>query len=261
MAAACRADTTADVTFVKESPVACRVSPPACILSLVTTLSAADVRRIPHLARLSGAEAERVSHELVRLTFQPRELVTIEGEQCRGMFQLVSGRARLFRTAPDGREQIMRLLQPVDTFGEVAVFDAGLSPATVETLEASEVILLPSETFRRIVDTQPSVALDLLHHFARRLRSFTELVEQVSLQTVQQRVARYLYFAAREEGRETAEGVSVARVITLQDLASLVGSVREVVSRTLHVMETDGILEVRRKEILVRDLAALRQLL
>ena len=101
----------------------------------------------------------------------------------------------------------------------------------------------------------------LLRHFARRLRSFTELVEQISLQTVQNRIARYLYMAAREEGIETGEGYIIPRSITQQDLAALVGSVREVVSRTLKVMEDDGLVEVRRKEFLVRDLNALRRLL
>lgn len=224
-------------------------------------VSLPDVHAIPHLSRLPTAEAERVASELVHLRFGPRELVAMEGEPCRGMFQLTAGHARLFRTSPDGREQIMRLLQPGDTFGEVAVFDGGPTPASVETFDAAEVILLPAETFRRLVHSQPAVALDLLNHFARRLRSFTELVEQMSLQTVQQRLARYLYFTAREEGRETPEGVVIARAITLQDLASLVGSVREVVSRTLHVMEIDGVVEVRRKEILIRDLEALRRLL
>ena len=100
-----------------------------------------------------------------------------------------------------------------------------------------------------------------MRHFARRLRSFTELVEQISLQTVQNRIARYLYFAAREEGVQTKEGVLVPRSITQQDLASLVGSVREVVSRTLKVMEDDGLVEIRRKEFLVRDLDALRRIL
>lgn len=107
----------------------------------------------------------------------------------------------------------------------------------------------------------PEVAVALLGHFARRLRSFTELVEQISLQTVQQRIARYLYMTAREEGVETPDGLVIPRSITQQDLAALVGSVREVVSRTMRVMEEDGVVEIRRKEILVRDAAALRSLI
>lgn len=247
-----------DVTFVKTREPSAGERHTG---SVTTTATPNLVRNIPHLARLPEAEADRVAHELQVFTFAPREIVAIEGDVCRGMYQLLSGRARLFRTGPDGREQIMRLLQPTDTFGEAAVFDGGSMPATVETIERSEVLLLPGETLRRVINTDPGVALDLLGHFARRLRSFTELVEQVSLQTVQQRVARYLYFAAREEGKLTPEGVIVERAITLQDLASLVGSVREVASRTLHALETEGIVEVHRKHILVRDLAALRGLL
>lgn len=227
----------------------------------MTQLTAEDVLRIPHLASLPAADADRVARELVVHSYEPRELVAIEGEPCPGFFQLRDGLARLFRTGPDGREQIMRLLHPGDTFGEVAVFDHGPTPATVETLQPSRVILVPSAVFRRLVDAHPAVAADLLGHFARRLRSFTELVEQISLQTVHQRVARYLFFAAREEGVVTPGGVVVPRTITLQDMAALVGSVREVVSRTLHALEQEGVLEVRRREILVRDMEELRKLL
>jgi CRP-like cAMP-binding protein len=122
-------------------------------------------------------------------------------------------------------------------------------------------VLVPAAAFRMVVARYPEVAAALLEHFARRLRSFTELVEQISLQTVQQRIARYLYMTAREEGVATDDGIVVPRTITQQDLAALVGSVREVVSRTLRVMEEDGVVEIRRKEILVRDLAALRALI
>lgn len=227
----------------------------------MTRLTADDVLRIPHLASLSRADAERLVPELIVRTFPARELVAREGEPCRGFFQVLTGRARLFRAGPEGREQIMRLLQPGDTFGEVAVFDRGPTPATIETLEESTVLLVPAAIFRLIIEVQPSVAMDLLAHFSRRLRGFTELVEQISLQTVAQRVARYIFLTAREEGVESPDGIVVPRSITLQDMAALVGSVREVVSRTLHVFETEGIVEVRRKEILVRDMAALQRLL
>ena len=228
---------------------------------MMTRLTADDVLRIPHLSSLSRADAERLAPEFVVRTYPGRDLVAREGEPSRGFFQMLTGRARLFRSGPEGREQIMRLLQPGDTFGEVAIFDKGPTPATVETLEESVVLLVPAALFRLIVETQPSVALELLQYFSKRLRGFTELVEQISLQTVPQRVARYIYLTAREEGTATPDGIVVPRSITLQDMAALVGSVREVVSRTLHVFETEGIVEVRRKEILVRDLSALQRLL
>lgn len=220
-----------------------------------------DARRIEYFSPLTDEEAGRVATRLVVRRYGSREFIIAEGEPAAGFYYLRSGKARIFRTAPDGREQTFRLVSPGDTFDEVPVFDGGPNPATVEAIEESEVILVPAAVLADVMRDNPQVATLLLGHFARRLRSFTELVEQISLQTVQGRLARYLYQLAREEGVRTPEGILVPREITQQDLASLVGSVREVVSRTLKTMEEDGIVQVRRKDILIRDLAALNRLL
>jgi CRP-like cAMP-binding protein len=219
-----------------------------------------DVRQISYCSSLDDEEARRFAGELVLRTYGARQVIIAEGARAPGFYVLRSGKARIFRTGPDGREQTMRLVIAGDTFGEVPVFDNGAAPATVEALEPSEVLLVPSPAFAALVERKPAVGLALLRHFAIRLRSFTELVEQISLQTVQCRLARYLYQLAREEGIPTGEGIVVPRELTQQDLASLVGSVREVVSRTLKVMEDDGLVEVRRKDIVIRDLVALQKL-
>jgi CRP/FNR family transcriptional regulator len=209
---------------------------------------------------LPDAEAERFASELMVREYAPREVIVVEGEAVAGFYFVRSGKARIYRLAPDGREQTFRMVAEGDTFGEVPLFDGAPGPATVEAMEQSEIILVPREAFLRLVRTHPDIAMALLSHFARRLRAFTELVEQISLQTVPARLARYLYQLAREEGVHTPDGVVVPRAITQQDLASLLGSVREVISRSLKVMEEDGLIEVRRKDILIRDLRALRQL-
>ncbi len=219
-----------------------------------------DVRQIAYCSSLDDNEARAFASELILRSYAARQVIVAEGAHAPGFYVLRSGKARIFRTGADGREQTMRLVAAGDTFGEVPVFDSGPAPATVEALEPSEVLLVPSPAFAALVERQPRVGLALLHHFAVRLRSFTELVEQISLQTVQCRLARYLYQLAREEGVRGADGIVVPRELTQQDLASVVGSVREVVSRTLKVMEDDGLVEVRRKDILIRDLAALQRL-
>ncbi len=190
-----------------------------------------------------------------------REIIVAEDEPTSGFYFLRSGKARIYRTGTEGREQTLRLIVPGDTFGEVPVFDHGPNPSTVEAIDPSVVLLIPSATFLAIVEANPAVATYLLNHFARRLRSFTQLIQQVSTQTVQSRLARYLYQLAREEGVATPEGIVVPREITQQDLASLLGSVREVISRSLHVMAEDGIVEVRRSDILIRDMPGLERLL
>lgn len=220
-----------------------------------------DVRAIRYFDELSDEEAARLASEWSVRAYGPREFVIVEGDPAAGFYLLREGKARIFRTGADGREQTFRISSAGDTFGEVPVLDGGPNPATVETLEPSEVVFIPGESFLRAVRTNPAVALPVLMHVARRLRSFTELVEQISLQTVHARLARYLYQLAREEGVPRGGSIVVPREITQHDLASLVGSVREVVSRTLKTMEDDGIVTVHRKEIEIHDLAALRRLL
>lgn len=220
-----------------------------------------DVRAIPYFAALDDREVQRLASEWSARSYGPRELLIVEGEPSVGFYLMRKGKARIFRTGPDGREQTFRLATTGQTFGEVPVFDRAANPASVETLESSEIVLIPSESMLRIVQTHPGVALPMLLHFARRLRAFTELVEQISLQTVHGRLARYLYQLAREEGIEREGSIIVPREITQQDLASVVGSVREVVSRTLKAMEDDGIVTVRRREIAIHDLGALRSML
>jgi CRP/FNR family transcriptional regulator len=220
-----------------------------------------DVRAMHYFDSLSDEEAALFAKELVAKSYLAREFVMVEGEPSKGFYLVRRGKARILRTAADGREQTYRLVAPGETFGEVPIFDGEASPATVEAIEPLDVVLVPSDSFIRLIKAHPGVSMALLRHFARRLRSFTELIEQISLQTVQSRIARYLYQLAREEGVRQDNGIVVPREITQQDLASLVGSVREVVSRTLKVMEEDGIVEVRRRDILIRDLDALYRML
>jgi len=219
-----------------------------------------DVQAVRYFATLPDDAAARLAESLVVRSFGPREFIMLEGEPSHGFYLMRSGKARIFRTGADGREQSFRLLASGDTFGEVPVFDRGSNPASVEAIEKCEAVLFPSAAVLDVVRRYPDVALALLLHFSRRLRLFTEIVEQVSLQTVPARIARYLYQLAREEGIQNGEGIRVPRSITHRDLASLVGSVREVVSRSLKVMEDDGIIIVRRHEMIIRDLESLREL-
>ncbi len=219
-----------------------------------------DIRAIRHFEPLDDEQARALAWTCVARAHGPRECVLAEGAETRGFYLLRSGKARIFRTAVDGREQTFRIVHAGDTFAEVPALDRSPNPASVETLEPSETVLVPTEAMLAVIRSNPDVALRVMLHIAKRLRGFTELVEQISLQTVQARLARYLYQLAREEGVQRDGGVVVPREITQQDLASLVGSVREVVSRTLKGMEDDGILTIRRKEIEIHDLAALREL-
>lgn len=212
----------------------------------------------PYLAILDKADAAAFAEQLSVRTYGPREQILTEGTPAAGFFFLDAGKARIFRSTAEGREQTFSLVAPGDTFGEVPVLDHGLNPASVETLAPSTAVYIPGDALFAVMERKPHVAFGLLAHVATRLRTFTYLVEQMGQQTVRARLSRYLLQIARESGVPSEAGILVRRSLTQEDLASLMGSVREVISRTLKVMEEDGILEVRRKEFLIRDIGALQ---
>ncbi len=227
----------------------------------MATATPEDLRLIPYLARLAERDAAAIAASLPVTTYAPRELVILQGDPVPGIFLTVGGRGRLYMTSGGGKEHTLRVISRGDTFAEVPVFDSGPSPATVESLDHLAVVVLPRETVRDIMRTHPEVADAILVYFARRLRGFTGVIEQVSLQTVTARLARYLYQTARVEGRPVDGGISVRRQVTVHDLATIVGSVREVVTRYLKDMESQGLITVTRKEFIIHDMDALQELL
>jgi CRP/FNR family transcriptional regulator len=188
-----------------------------------------------------------------------RELVIREGELCAGMYGLLEGRARIFKTSRSGRQQVLAILLPRDTFNEVPVFDDGPNPASVETLAPSTVLTVPRETALALIGRSPHAALTLLASFAGRLRGFAQLVETLAFDDVNRRLARFVAQLAQDEGVQVASGIAVRRSMTVQDIAAMVGSVREVVTRALSHLEHEGLLQVGATEILIPDVAALQR--
>ena len=230
-------------------------------MDAVDPATANEIRSMPYFAALTEEEAAAVAKNVLVEHFDAREVIAVEGEDAKGLYFIRSGTVRIYRLGRDGREQSLRLAQEGDTLAEVPVFDGGPMPANVEALKPSEVILIPTREIREVVRRHPEVSITLLGLFARRIRMFVELVEQLSLQTVETRLARYLFHLARVEGEDRDGVIVVKRDLTVQDLATLLGSVREVVARQLHALEEDGAIKVSRKEIAILDMEQLRQML
>lgn len=219
--------------------------------------SVGRIRELPYLRDLTDEEFRAFAASIVVKEYGPRDIVMSASEPPPGFFIVVEGKARIYRVGRDGREQTLRLVRPGDTFGEVPVFDDGPSPAWVEALEETRLVILPTAEFRQLILQEPRIALSLLRQFARRIRVLTRQVEEMSLQTVESRLARYLFQLAQEEGADDERGIIVPRQLTQQDLATIVGSVREVVGRTMKTLEREGVIEIERDRVIIRDIERL----
>jgi CRP-like cAMP-binding protein len=184
-------------------------------------------------------------------------LLQIEGDPAEAMFVMVAGRAKIVRISSAGREQVLHVVEAGEHFNGVPLFDDGPCPATVEALTDLTVLALPRAALRDAVGRHPALALALLKDFTGRLRLLVDLVESLALQTVQGRLAALLL--AEDEARARGE---TPPPLTQADMAGRLGTVREMVGRTLKSFDAQGLIHLDRGAVTVIDregLAALAE--
>jgi len=208
-------------------------------------LPADFLKSVPYFSSLDTKEIERIKKATTELSFAKGSIVFLEGEPCRGLYVVKSGRIRIFKSSPEGREQVLLIAQPGDSFNDVPVFDGGPNPASASTLEPSTVYLIPKEVMLSLLADSP-VALATIKIFAARLRHLTSVVEDLSFRSVVNRVARMLLNLAVLEG-----GASPIPRLTQDEMAARVGSVRDVIGRALKTLEMMGAIRIEGHRIFV----------
>ncbi len=210
------------------------------------------LRSLPYFATLGAEEIKRMEKDLLECSFGKGELLFLEDEPCQGLYAVRSGQIRIFKSSSEGREQVLLIAKPGDTFNDVPVFDGGPNPASASALEPSTVCIVPKETVLSLVADCPS-ALTIIRLFAARLRHLTLLVEDLSFRHVVSRLAKTLLELAVVEG-----GPSPVPRLTQDEMAAMVGTIRDVISRALRALEKAGVIRIEGRRILVVDPEKLR---
>ena len=213
------------------------------------------LKSIPYLNGLGGEQIAGLAKEVIELSFTKGQVIFLEGEPCRGLYVVRSGQARLFKASPEGREQVLLIARPGEAFNIVPVFDGGDNPSSASALSSSIVYLIPKEALLSLVADCPA-ALLFLKLMAGRLRHLTSVVEGLSFRSVVGRLAKLLLDMA-----VTEDGPAPVRQLTQDEMASVVGSVRDVIGRALKRMQTAGAIRIERNRILVISPDVLRKMI
>ena len=205
------------------------------------------------------------ANALAELAAQGRERKLARGqilftanEPADGMYVVLSGSVRAFRENMDGREQTIHVERVGGTLAEVSVFDGGPYPSTTMAEEDSELLFLAKEDVRRFLLEHPEAALTALAILAKKLRTVASLAEQLALKDVTQRLAMLLLEEAKRKTPKLQDGVSFSLPLSHTQLASRLGSVREVVTRSLQKLVQQEVLAIRGHRIVILDLETLR---
>jgi CRP/FNR family transcriptional regulator len=205
-------------------------------------------------ATLEPEERQQIAALGIEKRFAAGQTIFLEGLPCEGLYVLGSGCVKIVKTSPSGREIMLATDTAPASVAEVPLFDDGAYPATVTALEDTITFLIRKEDFRRFCREHPEVPLKVLIVMGRRLRQLVSLIEAVTFGSVRQRLARLLLETASHE-----PGEPKLVVLTHEELALRLGTVREVVSRNLSRFQAEGIIRVVKRQIEIIDTRLLRE--
>jgi CRP/FNR family transcriptional regulator len=222
---------------------------------------AATLEKTALLSSLSRAEIQSLAARTVRKHFTSGELLFSEDEPCHGLHMIARGTVRIFKTSVNGREQVLALNHAGESVAELPVFDGGRYPASAMAMEDVELAFISRQDFLAFCLEHPEVALKMLAVVGARLRRLVGIIEELSFTTIRQRLISVLLRLAETEGRQTQRGIEFQLPASHQELASQLGTVRELVSRNLTRLQAEGLIDVDARQIVVKDKNGLNALL
>lgn len=214
------------------------------------------LQRSPLFRGLPPAALPRIVELAVQRSFRSSEVVFSQGDPGNALYAVVTGRIRISAGAADGREIFLNLMEPGDTFGEIALLDGGARTASATAVAPSELVAILREHFLALLEREPRVALELLRLCGERLRWTSGLLEDAALLDAPARLAKRLLILGQLHGQPSGKDVTLR--ISQEDLATFLGISRQVVNQQLQAWKSRGWVDLGRGIITVRDEAALR---
>ena len=207
----------------------------------------------PFFAGFSAANLETLSQRVFEKRLARGEMALNEGAYAGALFFVAEGVVKLFKTSIEGKEQIISLMRPGESFNDVPMFDRGPAPVNAQALGAVMLYGIQREDLDIMLKQYPELSQNVIRVLAHRIRYLITLVEDLSFRSVVSRVAKILL-------KNLGDQVSPAPRLTQRDMAAMAGTAREVVSRSLKYLEDEKLIEIRRHQIAIRNKKGLEQI-
>lgn len=219
---------------------------PPQLPAVVATLKATQL-----FSALDDPEIAPFAARATTRRFAAGELLFAEGEPCAGLYVVASGRVRIFKTSPSGREQVLTIEGPGSSIAELPVFDGGPYPASAAAFEESQLVFVSRNDFRACCLEHPEVSLKVLQVVGARLRRLVGIIEELSFTTLRHRLIAWLLREAEAHGRPAANGKTFELQLSHQELAAHIGTVRELVSRNMARLQAQGFIQAHGREVTI----------
>ena len=220
---------------------------------LAPTNSLTFLQRVSIFGGVGNEALARISAITGEKTYAKKTIIFHEGDPGDTLYILKSGRVKISKITEDGREKTLAIMQPGDFFGEMAIFDSLPRSATAEVIDdQASTYTVSKRDFERIILENPQIALKIMRDLTRRIRQVNQQVEDLAFKDVHERVASTLCNLSKVEGRALGGNrILINLKMTHQDLANMVGSSRETVTRALNRLQDQEIISIAHQQITI----------
>ena len=216
------------------------------------SVEVAFLQSIPYFAGLGSAELDSIKQLIFERTVERGEVIQLEGEPPEALFFVASGVVKAFKTSAGGKEQILNLVRPGESFNDVPIFDDGPSLASAQAMGPVTLYGIRKSELKVILRDHSQVALNMIKVLAAQARQLVSPVEDLSFRQVVGRVAKILL-------EHAGDGIDPRQRLTQQEMAAMAGTAREVVGRSLKALEDEGAIRLERHRIVITDKEALKE--
>jgi len=210
------------------------------------------LKAVSYFSTLDDAALKLVAQQAIRRVYDAGQVILLEGEPCTGLYIVESGWLKAVKIGMDGREQVLQTLGPGEVFNAISVFTDAPIQATVTALETSQIWMVRREVLLKMKDEHPALARQVVKDLAGRVMHLIRMVEDLSLRSVEARVARLLLEQAM------GESVQRQRWATQAEMASRLGTVPDVLNRALRKLAEKQMIRVERHQIQILDKEGLK---
>jgi CRP/FNR family transcriptional regulator len=218
------------------------------------------MRRCPLFAGLKEDDLKRIRAIASLKQMEKKQILFSDGEEARGFYVILSGRVKLFKVSPEGKEQILHVVSAPDAFAEAALFLEGTYPAFAEAMTDGQLLFFPRRDFLQLIERNPQLSINMIVTLSHYLKRFASLIEELSLKEVSSRIAKYLVDLSLKLSKEGKNSKEVELDVSKTQLALRLGTISETLSRTLAKMKAKRIIDVKKNKIIILNREALEEL-
>ena len=211
------------------------------------------IKSITYFAGLSQAGIDSIRKYIFEKKAERGEILLIEGEPAETLYFVVDGAVKVFKTSADGKEQILQIIRPGESFNDVPVFSGGENLASAEAMGPVVLNTIRKSDLEAVIQEHPQVAMNVVNVLSQRVQHLVSLVEDLSFRHVTGRVAKVLL-------EHAGDGTGENPRLTQQEMAAMIGTAREMVGRSLKTLEGEGAIRMERNRIVITDQTALREM-